>query len=139
MLCEKACLKKVGPFLGIYQLWNSVLIKSLGNISRTWLRHKRSPWAFRVLQPPFLRVHAGVSFWSLDPLLVFNREALLCSLSEPVTHRSTKGKFLINLPEKGLIGNVSFQKSWIAAARNFTWNKLFANGPLLPRLSARLD
>ena len=67
--------------------WNPVLIKLQGNDSNTGLQYRCSLWAFPVL------------LWSLYAFVVFNREALLCSLSEPATHRSTKEQLLRNVPE----------------------------------------
>ena len=47
---------------------------------------------------------------SLNPFLVFDREALECSLSESTNHNSSKELLLWNLPEKK-IGTVPFQLS----------------------------
>ena len=52
------------------------------NVSKTGLRYRCYLWAFAVLEQPFCRAYASISFWSLDAFLVFNRDALLCILSE---------------------------------------------------------
>ena len=40
-----------------------------------------------ILEQPSCRAYASISFWLLDSFLVFNRKALLFSLSELTTHR----------------------------------------------------
>ena len=67
--------EKVGAFVGKCQQSNPVLIKLQGNISRTGLRHRHSPWAFPILEQTFCRPHASISFWPSDSFLGFNREA----------------------------------------------------------------
>ena len=136
---EIAWPKKVETFLGKCQWWSSVLIKLQGNVSNTGLRRSPSPWAFPILEQLFCRAHTSISFWPLDAFLVFNREALLCSLSEPATHLSTKEQLHRNFPEKGFIGNVPFWKSCVAAACNFILNKLLPTLALKSRQSVHLD
>ena len=63
------------------------------NVSKTGLRYRCYLWAFPVLEQPFCRAYASISFWSLDAFLVFNRDALLFILSESATHRSTKKSY----------------------------------------------
>ena len=52
-------------------------------------------------------VHVNVFFWYWDRFLVFDREVLDCSLSEPATYRSSKKSYSRNCLEKS-IGNVPF-------------------------------
>ena len=42
----------------------------------------------------FYRAHANISFCSVGAFLEFNREDILCSLSEPATNKSAKGQLL---------------------------------------------
>ena len=65
-------------------------MKLYDNVSKTGLRHGIFPRTFQILEQPLCRV--------------FNN-----SLLELATHKSTKeDELLINVPEKGFIGNVSF-------------------------------
>ena len=63
---------------------------------------------FPILEQPFCRAQVSISSCYLDAFLVYNREALLSSLSELATHKSTKEQLLRNVPEKVLIGDVPF-------------------------------
>ena len=56
------------------------LIKLQDNVSKTGLRHRLFPRIFPILEQPFCRAHVSISSWPLDAFLVFNEEALLCSL-----------------------------------------------------------
>ena len=61
------------------------------------------------------------------------------SLLEPATHSNTKEQIIINLPEKGFLGNFPFGKSSMAAACNFILNKLLGTLALRFRQSMQLD
>ena len=123
-------------------LWNSWAEKSR-NIPRKMSLIKpcfNNIIAFPRIEQLFCREHAIISFSSLDAFLVFNREASLCSFSEPATHRSTKEQLLRNFPEKKtFIGNVSFWVNSIVATCKFTLNKLFPTLALKLRKSMQLD
>ena len=129
--CEIVWPKNVGSFLGKCQRGSPFLIKLHDNVSKIGLRDKLSPRIFPILEQPFCRAHASISSWSLDTFLDFNREALLFSLLELATHKSTKGHLLRKVPEKGFIGNVPFQKSYMAAACNFTLRSFSRLWPFL--------
>ena len=64
------------------------------------LFQKRTPTSL-ILKQPFCTAYEGSYSRSLDAFQVFNREALLCSLFELPTHKSTKEQL-----KKGLIRNV---------------------------------
>ena len=100
--------KKVRTFLRKCQRWRSVSVKLQGKVFKTGLRQGSSLWVFPILEKPFCRAHASISFRPLDYFLVFNREALLFSLSELATHRSPKQQLIRNFSEKEFIGNVPF-------------------------------
>ena len=85
--------KKVGSFLGKCQRWSPILIKLQDNVSKTELQHWLSPRIFPNLEQPFCRAHVSISSWALDAFLAFNRDTLLCSLLELLTHKSTKEQF----------------------------------------------
>ena len=129
------CLaKKVGCFLGKWQRCSPVFIKVQDIVSKIGLRHWLFPRISPVLEQPFCRAHMSISSSSLDAFLVFNRKALLCSLLELATPKSTKEQLIRNVPEKVFIGNVPFWKTYMDAACNFTlrscsrlWPCLFAN------------
>ena len=126
------CLaKKVGSFLGKSQWWNPVLIKLQNNVSKTGLRHRLFPRIFSVLEQPFCRAHVSISSWSLDAFLV--REALLCSLLELATHKSTKEQLLRNAREEGFLGKGSFLKERYGCSLQLYFKKLFATLALSSR------
>ena len=45
-------------------------------------------------EQPFFRPHTNNLFWSLDVFLVFDREYLMSSLSEPATTRNSEEQLL---------------------------------------------
>ena len=100
--------KKVASFLGKWQRWNPDFKKLHDNVSKTGLRHRLFSGIFPILEQPLCRAHVSIPSWSFDTFLVFKREALLCSLLELATHKSTKEQLLRNVPEKRFIGNVPF-------------------------------
>ena len=79
-------------------------MKLYDNVSKTGLRHGIFPRTFQILEQPLCRACACIFFWTCDVFIVFNN-----SLLELATHKSTKeDELLIDVPEKGFIGNVSF-------------------------------
>ena len=94
--------KKVGTFLKKYPLWSPVLLKSQSNINEAGHRRWHFPWTFSIfLENSVCRVHGNC-----DAFLVFDREALLHSISEPAKSRNPEEQSLWKLPEKKSVGKV---------------------------------
>ena len=106
--CEIVWPKRVDSSREESQRWSPVLIKLQGSVSKARLQHRLFPGIFPILEQPFCRAHVSISSWSLNAFLVFNREALLCSLLDLATHKRTKEQLPRKVREKGFIGNVSF-------------------------------
>ena len=76
--------KKLGVFLKKYPWWSPVLIKLQGNITEAEHRHEYFTGTFSIFsENPVCRARGNC-----NAFLVYDRVALLYSLSEPATNRN---------------------------------------------------
>ena len=89
--------------------WSFVLIKSYDNVTEIGFQHGHFP-SLSIFSGHWLcRAHANILY--LNAFLVFDKEALLCSLSEPSGNTCSKQQLLWNSQKKNTQAQFRFGKA----------------------------